>query len=159
MRGGRGEYVGGTPRLRLLLRIVLLQERVGGAVARAQAAARSARVERHRQAGRCARYSRARGFARCRLPRRHLSGREVPWRHLSGCEISRRQISRRQVSRRGLAWCARGITRGGARGIPWRGSRGGGALRLPQDRRHRTAMFDGIRRAMAARAATGGTGR
>lgn len=57
MRGGRGEYVGGAPRLGLLLRVVLLQERVGGAVARAQAAARRAprRVQRHGQPRRRAR--------------------------------------------------------------------------------------------------------
>lgn len=51
---GRWEYVGGAPRLGLLLRVVLLQERVGAGVARAERAAGSsgAGVQRDGQPGR-----------------------------------------------------------------------------------------------------------
>lgn len=94
MRGG--EYVGGAPGLGLLLGVVLLEEGVGGAVARAE---RARRVERDGEPGRRA----GDGGAR-RLARRALA------RALARRRGARRVLSRRVRTRR-VAW---GRTRGAA---------------------------------------------
>lgn len=130
------EYVGGAPRLGLLFRVVLLQEGVGAAVARAEG-------PRARRASCAARAS----WASCAT-----GGVE------RNCETSWRAGDGRA---RGLAWprraARRGVTRGRAWGVPrrraWRcarwHARRARALRLPYDGWRRPARFYCFRRTVA----------